>query len=154
MIKHKDDYIKEVSTLSISVDALFEQGEVIIHSKQIPNDTIDNSALNPDPKVVEIKRIYRVNAKLDVPKNKPLWYIYHTAGKSSFGPLTSENIEQMYNKKMLNGESELRLIDVYAIESVEPFKYVKLKEVERKEFVERIGLSSLVRRALNLNNKI
>ena len=154
VIKHKDDFIKEVSTLSISVDALFDKGEVVIHNKKIPNDTIDNSMLSPDPKLVEIKRIYRVNTKLEVPKNKPLWYIYHTAGKSSFGPLTSENIEQMYNKKMLTGESEVRLIDVYAIENVDAFKYVKLKEVERKEFIERIGLSSLVKRALNLNSNI
>ena len=155
VIKHKDDFIKEVSTLSISVDALFDQGEVVIRNKQAPNDDIiDNTTLNVDPKVVEIKRIYRVNAKLDVAKNKPLWYIYHTAGKSSFGPLTSENIEQMYNKKMLTGESEVRLIDVYAIEHVDPFKYVKLKEIERKEFINRIGLSTLVKRALNLNNNI
>ena len=136
--KNKDQYEKEISSKKISVDDLFTKGEEAL-TKSL--DEEDDKNLSKDPKVVEIKRIFKVNEYLKVENKKHLWYIYHTAGKSSFGPLTSENIEQMYNSKMLNGESEVRLIDIYGVDEGDNFKYVKLKEVEKSGFIKRICIS-------------
>ena len=136
--KNKDQYEKEISSKKISVDDLFTKGEEAL-TKSL--DEEDDKNLSKDPKVVEIKRIFKVNEYLKVENKKQLWYIYHTAGKSSFGPLTSENIEQMYNSKMLNGESEVRLIDIYGVDEGDNFKHVKLKEVEKSGFIKRICIS-------------
>lgn len=136
--KNKEQYEKEISSKTISVDDLFTKGEEAL-TKSTDEDNDKN--LSKDPKIVEIKRIFKVNEYLKIENKKPLWYIYHTAGKSSFGPLTSENIEQMYNSKMLNGESEVRLIDIYGVDEGDNFKYVKLKEIEKSGFIKRICIS-------------
>lgn len=147
----KEEFDHEICSKIISVDDLFTKGEEAL-SKD--NDGDEDKNLSTDPKIVEIKRIFKINEYLKVEHKKPLWYIYHTAGKSSFGPLTSENIEQMYNTKMLNGESDVRLIDVYAIDEGEGFKYFKLKEIEKSNFIKRICLSKQVRNALDNFTKL
>ena len=105
----------------------------------------DETKYSSDPKIVDIDKIYLVNKYLNIDKNKPLWYIYHLIAKSSFGPLSSENIYEMYKSNIINGLTLIRLIDIFSIENVDSFNYIKLKEIERKIFCKRIKISSLVK---------
>lgn len=110
---------------------------------------LDDEFLSKDIKVVNIEKIYKINQRLNYNKKDPLWYIFHPIGKSSFGPLSSLNIEELYNDHKINGECEIRFIDIYSIKNIEPFKYFRLKEVERSDFINRIVISPKVNQVFN-----
>ena len=121
--------IKEKEIEKVDIDEFFE----------------DETKYSSDPKIVDIDKIYLVNKYLNIDKNKPLWYIYHLIAKSSFGPLSSENIYEMYKSNIINGLTLIRLIDIFSIENVDSFNYIKLKEIERKIFCKKIKISSLIK---------
>ena len=124
-----DIKIKEKEIEKIDIDEFFE----------------DESQYSSDPKIVDIDNIYLINKYLNIDKNKPLWYIYHLIAKSSFGPLSSEEIEEMYKANLINGLTLIRLIDVFSIDNVEPFNFIKLKEIEKKNFIKKIKVSSFIK---------
>jgi hypothetical protein len=113
--------------------------------KQIPQKEIED--------VFNIKNIYKINDCLQYPNDDPLWYIFHPVAKSSFGPITSKNIEEMYNGKLLNEKSEIRFIDVYTLKDHNPFKFFQLSEISREGFINEIDISSLLRAAVNIKSR-
>jgi hypothetical protein len=129
-----DIKIKEKEIEKIDIDEFFE----------------DESQYSSDPKIVDIDNIYLINKYLNIDKNKPLWYIYHLIAKSSFGPLSSVKIYEMYKSNIINGLTLIRLIDIFSIENIESFNYIKLKEIERKNFHKKIKISPLIQEN-NLN---
>jgi hypothetical protein len=88
--------------------------------------------------------VYRLNERINYPKNKPLWYVYHAEADSSYGPLSSEDIEQMINSKLLEPESKLRLIDTFVYKGSKQFDFFPLKELQLDNFIDNIAISSLV----------
>lgn len=101
---------------------------------------------------VKISMVYKINEKLKYPKGDPLWYIYHTVAKSSFGPISSIQLEEIYNNKNIDGQTDVRFIDIFKIKNKGPFSYFKLKEIENPHFLrDCIDGSSLVRYIDELN---
>jgi hypothetical protein len=84
---------------------------------------------------VNIKLIYKINEKLKFPRNDPLWYIYHIHSKSSFGPVSSSQVEEMYNMKHIDGQTEIRFIDIFKIKGKGPFAFFRLKEIENQNLL-------------------
>ncbi len=74
--------------------------------------------------------------------------------KSSFGPCSSVDLEEMYSSNMLDGQSEIRFIDLYSIKNKKPFSFFKLKDLEDPKILDLIDLSELVKKAIILNNNI
>lgn len=99
-------------------------------------------------KQFDFRNMQRICKYLNCKVEDPLWYILHPAAKSSFGPCTSKNLEEMYNAGMLDGQSELRFIDIYSTKNKQPFTFFKLKELEDVKFLEEIEISSLVKNAV------
>ncbi len=97
-----------------------------------------------DPKKFDFRNVHRINKYLNCTKKDLLWYIFHPIAKSSFGPCSSENLEEMYSGGMVDGQSEIRFIDVYNLKNKMPFTFFKLKELEDIKFIDEIELSSLV----------
>lgn len=95
-------------------------------------------------KIPIIDCIYRVNERINYPKNKPLWYVYHAEADSSYGPLSSEDIEQMINSKLLEPESKIRLIDAFVVKGCKQFDFFMLKDVQLENFIDNLCVSSLV----------
>ena len=95
-------------------------------------------------KIPLIDCVYRLNERINYPKNKPLWYVYHAEADSSYGPLSSEDIEQMINSKLLEPESKLRLIDTFVYKGSKQFDFFPLKELQLDNFIDNIAISSLV----------
>jgi len=156
-----------VKTTVISADNFFENSDKIL-SRNIsftntPNQEEknvecgqDKDKLNPTPiqnEEFNIKDIYRVNDYLQYSKDEPLWYIFHPTAKSSFGPITSTNIEEMFNGKMLLEKSEIRFIDVYKFGNSKPFSFFALKEISSHRFLKEIEISSLLKVAVNIRSK-
>lgn len=83
---------------------------------------------------VDFKKVYQINDKLKYSKDNPLWYIYHEHSKSSFGPISSVHLEEIYHHKNIDGQTEVRLIDVFKVKDKGPFSYFKLKDVETNYF--------------------
>ena len=81
-----------------------------------------------------------------------MWYIFHPIAKSSFGPCSSENLEEMYNGGMVDGQSEVRFIDIYNIKDKKPFSFFKLKDLEDVKFIDEIEISSLFKNAVLFNS--
>jgi hypothetical protein len=93
----------------------------------------------------DIKIIFKVNEFLKYPNHEPLWYILHPVAKSSFGPLSSNSIEEMWNNKVANTATEIRFIDIFHIRNKLPFIYFKLSDIEGNEFKESIELNPLIK---------
>jgi len=74
--------------------------------------------------------------------------------KSSFGPCSTANLEEMYIGNMVNGQSEIRFIDIYNLKNQKPFAFFRLKELDNPKIVENIDISSLLSNAIALNCKI
>jgi len=87
--------------------------------------------------------VYIVNDKINYPRNQPLWYVYHTEAESSYGPLSSEEIEQMINSKLLDTDSKIRLIDVFLYRGCKQFEFFFLKDVQLDNFADSIKVSNL-----------
>lgn len=151
--------VKDPSSQSISVDSFFENAEAILGvqnsdvKKPKLENLINSLAYDPNPKVVSIDLIFKVNEYLNYPKEEKLWYIFHTGAKSSFGPLSSPNIKELYDSRMLDGESELRFIDIYNLKNKKPFDFFKLKEIENPVFLDSIEISGLLKIAVNIKGK-
>lgn len=109
--------------------------------------------IDPNPKIVNMDFLFLVNESLNYPKDEQLWYIFHPAAKSAFGPLSSPNIKEMYDSKMLDGNSEIRFIDIYNYKNKKPFTFFSLKEIENTTFLENIEFSPLLKVDLNSNSK-
>ena len=146
-----------IVSISIINNEIYFNNELNIKTKEKEIEKIDideffedETKYSSDPKIVDIDKIYLVNKYLNIDKNKPLWYIYHLIAKSSFGPLSSEQIYEMYKSNIINGLTLIRLIDIFSIDNVETFNYIKLKEIERKIFYKKIKISSLLKET-NLN---
>jgi hypothetical protein len=145
---------------SISVDSFFENADLIMGSsesevKKTKNNKITQlMSFDPNPKVVSIDLIFKVNDYLQYPRDEKLWYIYHTGAKSSFGPLSSSNIKELYESKMLDGMSEVRFIDIYNLKNKKPFEFFHLKELEHYQFLENIEISGLLKIAVNIKSRI
>jgi len=101
---------------------------------------------------VDFKLIYKINEKLKFPKEDPLWYIYHIDSKSSFGPISTKSLEVIYNKKNIDGASDVRFIDVFKIKGKGAFAYFKLKDLENPNYLmNNIEGSSLYKYVDELN---
>ncbi len=148
-----------IVSISIINNEIYFNNELNIKTKEKEIEKIDideffedETKYSSDPKIVDIDKIYLINKYLNIDKTKPLWYIYHLIAKSSFGPLSSEQIYEMYKSNIINGLTLIRLIDIFSIENVEAFNYIKLKEIERKIFYKKIKISSLLKET-NLNKE-
>ena len=146
-----------IVSISIINNEIYFNNELNIKTKEKEIEKIDideffedETKYSSDPKIVDIDKIYLINKYLNIDKTKPLWYIYHLIAKSSFGPLSSEQIYEMYKSNIINGLTLIRLIDIFSIDNVEAFNYIKLKEIERKIFYKKIKISSLLKET-NLN---
>lgn len=95
-------------------------------------------------KIPLIDCVYRVNERINYPRNKPLWYVYHAEADSSYGPLSSEDIEQMIINKLLDSEGKLRLIDTFVYKGAKQFDFFQLKELQLDNFIDNLAISSLV----------
>ena len=148
-----------IVSISIINNEIYFNNELNIKTKEKEIEKIDideffedETKYSSDPKIVDIDKIYLINKYLNIDKTKPLWYIYHLIAKSSFGPLSSEQIYEMYKSNIINGLTLIRLIDIFSIDNVEAFNYIKLKEIERKIFYKKIKISSLLKET-NLNKE-
>jgi hypothetical protein len=143
--------VSEPIVFTTSADLLFANSETFLTpSKRVTYEGLSFSS-NPDefnPKV-----LHKVNEYLQYPIDDQLWYIFHPVAKSSFGPLSTSNIEDMYNTKVLNGQMEIRFIDIYSIKGKKPFTFFKLKELENITFIDGIQVNELFRIAQKINKQ-
>ena len=121
------NYSKDGKSDDKSIDKFFEE--------------FDTTTQN---KVFSINCIYKVNEFLSYPKEEPLWYFYHETAKSSYGPISSKKLEEMFNNKIIDQSIQLRFIDIFSHKlSKKPFTYFKLSDVDRTNFLNDIELSTL-----------
>jgi hypothetical protein len=151
----------EAGSQSLTADNFFENADKIMGvAATQPVSTPSTSTtqakpqikLDPNPKVVNIDSLLKINEYLQYPKEENLWYIFHPVAKSAFGPLSSPNIKDMYESKMLDGQSEIRFIDIYNLKNKKPFAFFHLKDVEKPEFVDEIDISPLLKVAVAIKN--
>ena len=138
LTKEKKKTLDEIPILSVDIQTNYNFREV---NKQTNFSSID------------IKSIFKINEKINYPKNEPLWYIYHIVSKSSFGPVSSFQLEEMYNKKNIDGMSDIRFIDIFKLRNKGCFAYFKLKELTNTNFlIEDIEPTILLKYVDELNN--
>jgi hypothetical protein len=144
----------EPVVITTNADSLFADADSLFStssSSKSVKTTYDGLVFSSNLEEFNTKTLHKVNEHLQYPSDDQLWYIFHPVAKSSFGPLTTPNIEEMYNTKVINGQMEIRLIDVYCIKGKKPFTFFKLKDIESKTFLESIELSNLFKIAQKIN---
>jgi hypothetical protein len=146
-----------LSNQALSADNFFDNADKILNTLSISNakkeSPKENIKYDPNPSIVEMKLLYKINELLHYPNEECLWYIFHPVAKSAFGPLSSPNIEEMYKSKMVTGQTEIRLIDIYNLKGRKPFEFFKLKDIERSGFLDEIEISALLKVAVGMNSK-
>ena len=116
----------------------------------LPVEEALNIYSTKEEKKFDFRNIQRINKYLGFQGADNLWYIFHPVAKSSFGPCSSENLQEMYTAGMLDGESELRFIDVYCLKNTDPFSFFKLKDMEDPRFINRIEPSAILKKAIKV----
>jgi hypothetical protein len=132
-------YEPESKTTILTGDSLFENADLIMRKEE-------DLVFSPNPEIVNTKVLYNICEYLNYPKDDQLWYIFHPIAKSAFGPLSTVNIEEMYNTKVLNGQTEIRLIDCFNIRNKNPFTFFKMKEIEKLNFLETIEVTHIIKK--------
>lgn len=100
-----------------------------------------------------INNIYKISEFLGYPKDQLLWYIYQPLTKSSVGPISSLNLEDMLKDNIINLDSQIRPIDIFANKNTN-FSYVKLRDLNDLDdnqnpnisfnFISQINFSNLL----------
>lgn len=93
----------------------------------------------------DIKVLQKYNKKLQYPENLPLWYLFHPMIKSSFGPMTTSQIESMYNSKQIFSNSLIRFIDIYERKDTDQFNFFPIKELENENLLNEIIPSKILK---------
>ncbi len=92
---------------------------------------------------LNFKKIYQINKQLKYPENKPLWYINHPEANSSFGPLSTKQLDDMYTKKEINKTTKIRFIDLIKFKNKANFEFINIKELETPNILMDIEMSGL-----------
>ncbi len=92
----------------------------------------------------DISVLKRIIHKLNVHEHDYLYYILHPKVNSSYGPLSTGDLEELLKSNNLNNHSKVRFIDVYGVKGIAPFTFFTLKSMERPEFLDEIEPSSLI----------
>lgn len=98
---------------------------------------------------LQIDNIYNFNKKINFPIEKPLYYLsYPWQPNSTFGPFSSKQIHDMYNRKQLDGNCEFRPLDIFHFEkdSIKEGKeeFSKLSLINSENWTESIQDSPLL----------
>lgn len=109
----------------------------------IPNTNIFHPNLILEP--VEIENIFKLNKKFNIAYEQSLWYIFNPLNASVSLPLSSKQICDMYNMKLINGEVDIRPIDVFQFKSKSLFSFAKLKMLNDPEWVEDLVDSQVLK---------
>lgn len=111
---------------------------------------------------VKIDNIYLLNKKLNYNVDAPLWYVFHPIGQASFGPLSSKQLTDLYNIKIIDGSWLVRLLDIFEFKNINEFQYVKLTIINKDDWINEVNDSKLLQytelykisqNILNGNNK-
>jgi hypothetical protein len=120
-----------------------QQQNVIFQQLIQPNLMMQNDPYfdpNFDFKVLE-----KYNQKLQFPENLPLWYLFHPMIKSSFGPLTTLQVENMFISKQIFSNSLIRFIDIYERKDHDQFNFFPIKELANESLLNEIIPSKVLK---------
>jgi len=133
VIKVDAEEISEINYMKFPKNNFNEKN---FHSKN--NDLKINFTGN-----INFKKIYEINKQLKYPETKPFWYINHPEAKSSYGPLSTKQLEVMYSKKEINEFTKIRFIDLIKFKNKSNFDFITIKELESPEILSEIEMSNL-----------
>jgi len=94
---------------------------------------------------LEIDNIFLFNKKFNIPNDKSIWYIYNQIHSMTSLPISSTQLFDLYNMKMINGEVDIRPIDIFQFAEQMPFSFVKFKVINDINWVDRIIDSQLLK---------
>jgi len=100
----------------------------------IPNTNLFHPNIILEP--VEIENIFKLNKKFNIAYEHSLWYIFNPLNASMSLPLSSRQICDMYNMNLINGEVDIRPIDVFKFKSKNLLAFVKLKMLNDPDWAE------------------
>lgn len=108
----------------------------------IPNSNIMHPNLILEPVIIE--NIYLFNKKFNIAYDQNSWYIFNPLNTSMSLPLSSKQIFDMYNMKILHGEIDIRPIDIFQYLNKVAFSFMKLKTINDIDWVDQICDSQLL----------
>jgi len=120
--------------------------EDILYAQKNSNLNNNNSNINNNiafTGFLNFKKIYEINKALKYPEVKPLWYINHPEANSSFGPLSTKQLEVMYSNKQINEATKIRFIDLFKFKNKANFEFVVMKELESPCFLIDVEMNTL-----------
>lgn len=113
------------------------------------NEAIINNLTSINPNGLNFQKISEINKQLKYPQNKPLWYINHLEANSSFGPLSTKQLENLYFEKKINENTKVRFIDLIKFKNKANFEFIPIKELQSPEILAEIEMSGLYKSLAN-----
>ena len=151
----KEDIDKEHENIKKIDEAKKEIIEVEaneIKDINLKNFTQQNFTAKEDfSSTINFKKINEINNQLRYPNNKPLWYIFHNETNSSFGPLSTNQLENLFFEKVIDSSTKIRFIDLIKFKNKGNFEYVELKDLESNDIIFEIEMTGLYK---NLSNEL
>ncbi len=94
---------------------------------------------------VTIENIYLFNKKFNIEYEQSTWYIFNPLNNSTSLPFSSKQIYDMYQMKIINGEIDIRPIDIFMFINKNNFSFNKLKIINDVNWVDNISDSELLK---------
>ena len=127
---YNNKFLRQEENPSIAEDSFNKLDGSNFKSNNQKNESIINKSEIFEQNDFNIEIVYKFNEKLKYPKNYGLWYIYHQRANSSFGPLSSKEVESLYKQGKINIQTKIRLIDIFNFFDKEPFSFIQLNNLE------------------------
>ena len=122
----------------------------------LPDDTMNtefipcktNLSKGPDNiqlkfEVLKIQNIFNLNIKKKIPRELGLWYLINT-NKNMYGPLSSQQIYDLYNNRLLDGNWQARLIDIFKFKDSDIYEFKNLSFINNNNWADKVTDSSLI----------
>ena len=130
------------------------QNPILNYQNPILQQFLPNLFVQGEPNLdsnFDIKVLQKYNSKLNYPENLPLWYLFHSILKTSFGPFTTLQIENMFNLKQIFSYSLIRFIEIYERKDSDQFNFFQLKDLENQNMLNEI-IPSKILKYINIEN--
>lgn len=107
-----------------------------------------------EPQVkINIENLYNFNKVFGYPQDQPSFYLRNKIQNIFFGPISTIQIQTLYQSNKIDSNYELRPIDIFAFKDKMIFDFISLKELNNEKWEDIIIISPLLKYTIKEEEK-
>lgn len=117
------------------------------HSPGFKTDFARGANFHPQEEIVKINidNIFTFNSAFNIPNEVECFYFRNKIRGIIFGPVSSLNVQNLYQSNKIDSTFEFRTIDIFSFKDKKPFEFISLKEINKDKWEECIVESPLLK---------